>query len=90
MALGAWLVLQHHLTIGGLLAFISLMGQVISPVTALTGISQNMVAGQPTFRDQLPRALELMQGALIVGHNVRFDLSFLRREFRRSGADIHP
>lgn len=61
----------------------------ISPgVTALTGISQAMVAGQPTFADQLPPAMELLQGAIILGHNVRFDLSFLGKEFRRSGRQI--
>jgi DNA polymerase III epsilon subunit family exonuclease len=61
----------------------------ISPgVTALTGISQTMVAGQPRFCDQLPVALELLRGAAVMGHNVRFDLSFLRKEFRRSGREI--
>jgi DNA polymerase III epsilon subunit family exonuclease len=61
----------------------------ISPgVTALTGISQAMVTGQPTFTDQLPAALELLKGAAVLGHNVRFDLSFLRKEFRRCGKDI--
>src|SRR3954468_8894494 len=61
----------------------------ISPgVTALTGISQAMVEGQPTFADQLPRALELLSGAMVIGHNVRFDLGFLRKEFRRSGREM--
>ena len=61
----------------------------ISPgVTALTGISQTMVTGQPRFADQLPAALQLLQGAAVMGHNVRFDLSFLRKEFRRAGQDI--
>jgi len=61
----------------------------ISPgVTALTGISQAMVAGQPRFCDQLPVALELLQGAVVMGHNVRFDLSFLRKEFRRCRREI--
>lgn len=61
----------------------------ISPgVTALTGISQAMVQGQPTFTDQLPAALELLRGAIVLGHNVRFDLSFLGKEFRRSGQQI--
>jgi DNA polymerase III epsilon subunit family exonuclease len=61
----------------------------VSPgVTALTGISQAMVDGQPTFADQLPAALELLQGAVVLGHNVRFDLSFLRKEFRRCGKEI--
>ena len=61
----------------------------ISPgVTALTGISNAMVAGQPTFADQLPNALRLLEGAAVLGHNVRFDLSFLRKEFRRCRLDI--
>jgi DNA polymerase III epsilon subunit family exonuclease len=61
----------------------------VSPgVTALTGISQRMVDGQPTFADQLPRAMELLRGAAVLGHNVRFDLSFLRKEFRRTGQEI--
>src|SRR5687768_15023882 len=57
-------------------------------VTALTGITQEMVNGQPRFVDQMPRMLELMQGAAILGHNIRFDLSFLRGEFRRAGREI--
>jgi DNA polymerase-3 subunit epsilon len=61
----------------------------ISPgVTALTGITNEMVAGQPRFCDQIPAALPLLQGAIVVGHNVRFDLSFLLREFRRSGSEM--
>jgi len=57
-------------------------------ITALTGITQQMVDGQPTFAQQLPAALEFLRGAVIVGHNVRFDLSFLNREFRRAGLDL--
>ncbi len=61
----------------------------ISPgVTALTGISNAMVAGKPTFADQLPAALRLLEGAAVLGHNVRFDLSFLRKEFRKCRLDI--
>ena len=52
-------------------------------IVALTGITQEMVTGQPLFAEVLPRVLELMCGAVIVGHNVRFDLSFLHGEFRR-------
>src|SRR5215210_5584159 len=61
----------------------------ISPgVTAITGITQAMVAGQPKFTEQLPRLLPLLQGAVVLGHNVRFDLGFLRKEFRRCGQEI--
>jgi DNA polymerase III epsilon subunit family exonuclease len=62
--------------------------RISAGVTALTGISQSMVDGQPTFQAEFPRMLVLMQGAIVVGHNVRFDLGFLRKEFRRSGREI--
>jgi DNA polymerase III subunit epsilon len=57
-------------------------------ITALTGITPEMCAGQPTFADALPRMLELMQGAALAGHNVRFDLSFFIGEFRKCGRDL--
>lgn len=58
-------------------------------VQALTGITQDMVDGQPTFADQVPSLMEIMQGAAVVGHNVRFDLSFLCSEFRRARIDLN-
>lgn len=64
-------------------------GRRISPgVTALTGIAQSMVDDQPRFADQLPRMLPILEGAAILGHNIRFDLSFLNAEFRRSGVAL--
>src|SRR5438874_1187154 len=62
--------------------------RISAGVSVLTGITQDMVAGQPTFAQMLPRALEIMRGAVILGHNVRFDLSFLHKEFRRAGVDL--
>jgi DNA polymerase III epsilon subunit family exonuclease len=70
-------------------------GQLIDPyrrisggVMALTGITSEMVAGQPTFERQFETILPLLSGAIVLGHNVRFDLSFLAREFRRCGCDV--
>jgi DNA polymerase III epsilon subunit family exonuclease len=57
-------------------------------ITAFTGITQEMVNGQPRFIDQIERIIELLSGAVILGHNVRFDLSFLLKEFRRSGKEM--
>ena len=62
--------------------------RISAGVTALTGITQEMVNGKPTFVERLPEILSLMKGAIVVGHNVRFDLSFLHREFRRGGLDM--
>lgn len=62
--------------------------RITAGVTALTGITNQMVAGQPRFADEMPRIMEVLDGAVIVGHNVRFDLSFLRCEFRKTGREI--
>src|SRR4051812_3928504 len=54
-------------------------GVAIPPsITYLTGITQSMVLPAPRFESVLPAFLEFAgQDAVIVGHNVRFDLSFL-------------
>ena len=57
-------------------------------IVALTGITQDMVDGQPTFGDRLGEVVEMLGGAVIVGHNVRFDLGFLAAEFRRAGTSL--
>ena len=62
--------------------------RISAGVVALTGITPQMVSGQPTFEQQLGAMLDVMCGAVVLGHNVRFDLSFLRKEFRRSKVDI--
>jgi len=62
--------------------------RISAGVVALTGITQEMVTGQPTFADAFARICALMQGAAVVGHNVRFDLSFLSNEFRRARSDL--
>jgi ABC-type multidrug transport system fused ATPase/permease subunit len=42
LGLGSWLILHGHLTLGGLVAFMSLMGEVLSPVTSLTSLGQQI------------------------------------------------
>src|SRR5260221_11225473 len=54
-------------------------------VTALTGISRATVAGMPTFAEQFDAMMAHLGGAVVLGHNVRFDLAFLDREFHRAG-----
>jgi DNA polymerase III epsilon subunit family exonuclease len=61
----------------------------ISPgVVALTGITNEMVQGQPTFEQVLPRVTELMTDCVVVGHNIRFDLSFIQGEYQRAGVSL--
>jgi len=57
-------------------------------ITMLTGITPAMCLGQPTFAQQLPKLLPLIEGAVVVGHNVKFDLSFLYGELRRAHVEV--
>ncbi|MFO7548573.1 MAG: DEDD exonuclease domain-containing protein [Acidimicrobiia bacterium] len=53
-------------------------GTAIPPtITLLTGITQAMVCSAPRIEGVLPSFLEFAGDAVLVGHNVRFDLSFL-------------
>jgi len=48
-------------------------------ITGLTGISDVEVRGAPRFLDIAPELEAFAEDAPIVGHNVRFDLSFLQK-----------
>src|SRR5437763_15095548 len=54
-------------------------------ITVLTGITQAMVRPAPRIEAVLPAFLEFLGGAVIVGHNVRFDLRFLQAALVTSG-----
>ena len=60
-------------------------GQLVNPgrkltpfITKLTGISDAMLANQARLPMVLPKLEAFVGDAVIIGHNVGFDLSFLR------------
>ena len=64
-------------------------GQRIPPfIQQLTGITEAMVAEAPSFAAVLPTLLELLDGAVLVAHNVRFDHGFLKQAAAREGVDL--
>jgi DNA polymerase-3 subunit epsilon len=57
-------------------------------IQALTGITNDMVAGAPTFGRLAQDLHERLAGRVLVAHNARFDYGFLRQEFARSGLEF--
>jgi DNA polymerase-3 subunit epsilon len=57
-------------------------------IERLTGISNAMLADAPPFSDVAADLLALLDGAVLVAHNVRFDHGFLLNEFARIDIDL--
>ena len=61
-------------------------GRSIPPfITQLTGITNDMVADAPRFHEVARKVVEMTEGCVFVAHNVRFDYSFLKKEFADLG-----
>lgn len=56
-------------------------------ISALTGITNEMVAEAPRFYEIARDIVELTHNHIFVAHNVSFDYGFVRSEFRRLGFD---
>jgi len=54
-------------------------------ITNLTGITNEMVEDAPRFFEIAKKIIELTEGRIFVAHNVRFDYSFIRQEFKSLG-----
>jgi DNA polymerase III subunit epsilon len=52
-------------------------------ITALTGISNKMVAEAPHFYEVARKIVEMTEGNIFVAHNASFDYNFIRCEFKR-------
>ncbi|UCE32113.1 MAG: GIY-YIG nuclease family protein [Burkholderiales bacterium] len=52
-------------------------------IERLTGISNDMVRGQPTFAKHAERLASTLAGHVFVAHNARFDYGFVRNAFAR-------
>ncbi|CAA9542687.1 MAG: Excinuclease ABC subunit C [uncultured Thermomicrobiales bacterium] len=59
-------------------------------VRELTGITDELVAEAPRFAEVAAEVAAFLDGALLVGHNVGFDIGFLDAELKRSGHGALP
>lgn len=59
-------------------------------ITGLTGITDDQVTESPKFASVANELADILDGAIFVAHNVRFDYSFLKMEFERLGVPFRP
>lgn len=59
-------------------------------IQSLTGISNAMVENAPTFEQLAETIHARLEGRVFIAHNARFDHSFLKNEFKRTGHEFHP
>ena len=64
--------------------------KIPSFIQSLTGIRPELLVNAPLFSDISAELWELLDGRILVAHNVRFDSAFLRHAFRREGRQYRP
>src|SRR5688572_6136954 len=57
---------------------------------SFNGISDELTADAPRFKDIAAELAARLSGRLMVAHNARFDFGFLKAEFRRAGIEFQP
>jgi len=58
-------------------------------ITALTGISNAMIASAPVFAEKAPEIYELLAGNIFIAHNVNFDFSFVKHHLKNCGYELN-
>jgi DNA polymerase-3 subunit epsilon len=58
-------------------------------ITKLTGISDDMLWDQPAFHGIASDLEHFLRDSIFVAHNVNFDYSFIKEEFKRRGGSFN-
>ena len=66
-------------------SLINPMCEIHSEVAAIHGITNETVQDEPRFSEIGPRLYPHLEGADIMGYNVKFDIAFLAAEMKRAG-----
>lgn len=64
--------------------------ELTEEIVRISGITNEMVAGKPTFKEIASNLLKFVEGCDFAGFNIHFDFKFLQEEFSRSGLDFSP
>ena len=58
---------------------------ISSRITAITGITNADLKNAPSAEDVIPIVWSFIEGFVLVGHNIPFDIKFLKEEFTKNG-----
>lgn len=64
--------------------------QIDPQASVKTGIYNADLEDAPLFRDEYGKLLKVMNGMVVVGHNVSYDIKMLKQTASRYGLDIRP
>jgi len=64
--------------------FVQLINPEIEEFYSISGIKSQDVKFAPKFKDVVENVYNFMEGKIILSHNAKFDISFLKNEFKRS------
>lgn len=81
----ALVVVEGGRTLAHLQSLVRTTRPIPPSIVALTGIANELVARAPQPAVVMDRLLPLLEGAVLVGHNVRFDRAFLEHTTSRLG-----
>ncbi len=83
----AALKIKNLRPIGHFHSFVNPQREISSGAFAVNRITYEMLCGSPTAQEILPELLDFFGESILVGHNIKFDLEFLRREVFLAGLD---
>lgn len=75
------LALEHGKLMSEYSTLIQIPRAIPFQATQIHGITDAMLMGQPTPEEVFPALEAFLQDSVIIAHNARFDLGFLRREY---------
>lgn len=63
--------------------------QISKNAQLVHGITDVMLIGKPTPEEIFPRFYDFIKNSVLVAHNAKFDIGFLRREFARHSISLN-
>ncbi len=80
--------LQTLQIVGEFHSLINIGRRIPRSAVRVHGITEDMLLGQPTPEEALPKLHAFIADGVLVAHNARFDAAFLRHEFGRLGLGL--